>query len=119
MESQHCTQQPSPKQLEQCKSERYKIIQSTVKLYDDSYGFYLSWLWQLDKRDPEGDLLLLHSVLKQEPKIAESPGSKPKTCNTEESVEDLQVPFNPFSPGRVDIIARGLAHGREGIAEIE
>lgn len=70
-------------------------------------------------QSPEGDLLPLHSVLKQEPKVAESPGSKPKTCDAKESVEDLRVPFNPFSPGRVDIIARGVAHGRGGIAAIE
>lgn len=57
-------------------------------------------------------LVLLDSVLQEKIQISESPGCKSESCDTEQGVEYLRVDFDPYSPWRVDIVARRMAHGR-------
>lgn len=58
----------------------------------------------------KGDFLLLKSILEEVIKVTEAPGRKPKASNTEESIQDLRIPFNPLPSGRVDVVTSRNAH---------
>lgn len=65
----------------------------------------------------ETHVVLTDPVLEEIVEVAKPPGDGAKSRDAKQRIENLRIDFDPDTPGRVDVVAGGPAHGGRGIAQ--